>query len=96
MCYHRLWKKEDIHHRYYIVLKPHDLTIPRTVSKTTMNAHSNPVNAPNNKPHHSKQKQQHQSVTSGAAMSVANSKYSVRCSGGIVSSQGKKMKFEDV
>ena len=110
MCIYvnRLWKKEDIHHRYYIILKYWDISHVRSICNKPFHFHTTNSNSNNNNQGHSKQNNNNNNNNNnmkkkapvvlnphGVVMSATNSKYSVKCSGGIVSSQGKKMKFDD-
>lgn len=102
----RLWKKESITERYYIVLKPWDLSAGKTRPQygtpvsASASAGSKSKDFKGSKSFVKEGEKKHKAVVaapvyqSGNEMSQSNSKYSVKCSGIIVAPQGKKQTFD--
>ena len=101
----RLWKRESITERYYIVLKPWDLTKirPQYAASAAASLSGKDFKGKSGDRRHGgadgdkggKVKSKAPAYASGNEMSQSNSKYSVKCSGIIVAPQGKKKTFDE-
>jgi tRNA G46 methylase TrmB len=99
----RLWKRESVTERYYIVLQRWDLSkrrpqyvdLPVAGSAGKGGKDGKGKSCDKSSKGNTVVKVKAASYASGNEMSQSNSKYSVKCSGVIVAPQGKKQTFDD-